>query len=161
MTRKAWKQKNDPVAFAEFSSINGWDKYQIDNFSVTAIAESFEIKNTRTLIEDDLSGHIVKLKINSEHLFAIADSGSPMSFLNKKTARRIQQHDKHALLKNIPTGETARNLACYNGEVIVPKEKSSQSNQGVGKFSQPRSSSLTTKKQTLSEETYFRRSVSN
>ena len=40
---------------------------------------------------------------------------------NEKTARRIQQHDKKALFKNIPTGDTARNLACYNGETIVPK----------------------------------------
>ena len=70
--------ENDPVAFAEFSSSNVWDDYQIDIFSVMAITESFEIKNTRTLAEEDLNGHIVKLKTNSEHLFAIADSGSPM-----------------------------------------------------------------------------------
>ena len=53
-----------------------------------AIAESFEIKNTNLLSEEDLNGHIVKLKTNSEELFAIADSGSPMSFLNKT----INQH---------------------------------------------------------------------
>ena len=88
--------ENDPVAIAEFSSSNGLEEYQINNFSVMAIAKSFEIKNTSTLIEDDLNGHIVKLKSNSEHLFAIAGSGSPMSFLNEKTARRVQQHDKHA-----------------------------------------------------------------
>ena len=113
--------ENDPVAFAEFSSNNGWNENPIDNFSIMAIAESFEIKNTSTLIEDNLNGHIVKLKTNFEHLFAIADSGSPMSFLKEKTARRIQQHDKHALFKNIPSGDTAQNLACYNGETIVPK----------------------------------------
>ena len=49
-----------------------------------AIAESFEIKNTTTLFEDDLNGHIVKLETNTEELFAIANSGSPMSFLNEK-----------------------------------------------------------------------------
>ena len=49
-----------------------------------AIAESFELKNTTTLSEDDLNGHIVKLETNTEELFAIADSGSPMSFLNEK-----------------------------------------------------------------------------
>ena len=54
-------------------------------------------------------------------MFAIADSGSPMSFLNEKSARRIQQHDKKALFKTIPTGDTARNLACHIGETIVPK----------------------------------------
>ena len=44
-----------------------------------------------------------------------------MSFLNEKTARRIQQNDKTALFKTIPTGDTARNLACYNSETIIPK----------------------------------------
>ena len=113
--------ENDRVAFAEFSSSNGWDNYQIDNFLVMAIEESFEIKNTITLIEDDLNGHIVKLKTNSEQLFAIADSGSPMSFLNEETARRLQQKDKSALFKTILSGDTARKLACYNCETIVPK----------------------------------------
>ena len=87
-----------------------------------AMAESFEIKKkTNILSEDDLNGHIVKLKTNSEDLFAIADSGSPMSFLNEKTVRRLQQNDKSALLKCIPRDDLARNLACYNGETINPK----------------------------------------
>ena len=86
-----------------------------------AIAESFEIKNKNILSEDDLNGHIVKLKTNSEELFAIADSGSPMSFLNEKTARRIQQNNKSSLFKCIPTDDTARNLACNKGETINPK----------------------------------------
>ena len=113
--------EKDPVAFVEFSSSNGWDDCQIDNFSVLAIAESFEIKITRRQAEEDLNGHIVKLKTNSEQLFAVADSGSPMSFLNEKIARRIQYYDKKALFKTIATRETAQNLACYNGETIVLK----------------------------------------
>ena len=39
------------------------------------IAESFEIKNTNILLEDNLNGHIVKLETKSEEFFAIADSG--------------------------------------------------------------------------------------
>ena len=85
------------------------------------IAESFEIKIKNILSEDDLNGHIVKLKTNSEELFAIADSGSPMSFLNEKTARRIHKNDKSSLFKCIPPDDTARNLACNNGETINPK----------------------------------------
>ena len=86
-----------------------------------AIVESFEIKNTNLLSENDLNEHVVKLKTKAEHLFAIADSGSPMSFLNEKTARRIQQNDRSALFKCIPPDDTARSLACYNGETIIPK----------------------------------------
>ena len=44
--------------------------------------------------EEDLNGHIVKLKTKSEEILAIADSRSPMSFLNETTARRIHQNDK-------------------------------------------------------------------
>ena len=82
------------------------------------ISDSFEIKNTKTISEDDLNSHIVKLKTNTTELFAIADSGSPMSFLNEKTAQRTQQNDQTAVFKNIPQEDTARNLACYNGESI-------------------------------------------
>ena len=108
--------ENDPEAFAELTSNNGYDEYQTDKFSVMAVAESFEIKNTNILLEDDLNGHIVKIKTKSEEMFAIADSGSPMSFLNEKTARRIQQNNKSSLFKCIPPDDTARNLACYNGK---------------------------------------------
>ena len=67
-----------------------------------AISESFEIKKTKKISEDNLNDHIVKLKTNTTELFAIADSGSPMSFLNEKTAQRIQQNDQTAVFKNIP-----------------------------------------------------------
>ena len=86
-----------------------------------AISESFEIKNTKTLSDDDLNGQIVKLKTNTTELFAIADSGSPVSCLNEKTAQRIQQNDQTAVFKNIPPEDTAKNLACYNRESIHSK----------------------------------------
>ena len=70
--------ENNPVAFAEFTSTNCWDDYQIDKFSVMATAEAFKIKSTANLSEYELNGHIVKLKTNTEELFAIPDSGSPM-----------------------------------------------------------------------------------
>ena len=66
-----------------------------------AISESFEITNTKTISEDDLSGHTAKLKTNTTELFAIAVSGSPMSFQNEKTAQRIQQNDQTAVFKNV------------------------------------------------------------
>ena len=115
--------ENDPVVFAEFTSNNGWDEYQRAKFSVMAIADSFEIKKTKILSEDDLNGHIVKLKTNSEEFFAIPESGSPMSFLIEKTARRIQQNDKSALIKFIPPDDTARNLACYNLETLKSNKR--------------------------------------
>ena len=88
---------------------------------MSAIAEAFEIKPVSKVIDGDLSGHIVKLKTKTDNIFAIADSESPILFLNKTTACRLQQNDKSTLLKNIPIEDAAQNLACYNGKLIVPK----------------------------------------
>ena len=46
-----------------------------------AISEAFETKQATNLSEEDLNGHIIKLKTKTEDLYAIADSVSPMSFL--------------------------------------------------------------------------------
>ena len=110
----------DPVAFAEFTSKDDWEDYQVDNVSTMAISEAFKIKNTTSWSEDDLNRRINKLKTKTEDLLAIADSGIPMSFLNKKTARRLQDNDESTVFTQIPPGDTARNLACYNGERIIP-----------------------------------------
>ena len=77
--------------------------------------------HTTSLSEDDQNGQIIKLKTKTEEIFAIADSGIPMSILNKKTARPVQENDKSTVFNQIPQGETARNVACYNGETIIPK----------------------------------------
>ena len=106
----------DPVAFADFLLKNGWEEYHVDNFSVMAISEAFEIKQAINLSEEDLIGHIIKLKTKTEDLFAIADFGSPMSFLNEKTARRLQENDNSVILKQTPPDDTARNLACPKGK---------------------------------------------
>ena len=56
-----------------------------------------EKKNSDNLAEDDPNGHIVKLKTRTmEAIFAIFDSGRPMSFLHKKgsfTAKNWQIND--------------------------------------------------------------------
>ena len=59
-----------------------------------SISDAFEIKQTAKISEEDLNGHIVKLKTNSEAILANADSGSLMSFLNETTARQLHQNDK-------------------------------------------------------------------
>ena len=40
--------ENYPVAFAEFTSTDGWEEFQMDKLSVIAISKSFEAKNTQT-----------------------------------------------------------------------------------------------------------------
>ena len=60
-------------------------------------------------------------KTNSEDLFTIEDSGSPMSFLNEKTAEKLRQNDHSAILKLIPPVDAAKNLACFTEKHILPK----------------------------------------
>ena len=79
--------------------------------------------HTTSLSEDDLNGQIIKLKTKTEEIFAIANSGIPMSFLNEKTARPLQENDKSTVFNQILQGETAMNFACYNGETIIPKRR--------------------------------------
>ena len=73
-----------------------------------SISDALEIKQTVKISEDDLNGHIVKVKSKSAEILAIADSGSPMSFLDETTARQIQQTDKTAIFKTIPIDDKAR-----------------------------------------------------
>ena len=82
---------------------------------------SILLKHAINLSEEDLNGHIIKLKTKTEDLLAIADSRSPMSFLNGKTAQQLQGNKKSVILKQIPPEDTARNLACYIVETIVAK----------------------------------------
>ena len=79
----------DPVAFADFISRNGWEELRRDKFFKLAIAQAFEIKKSAKVFEEDLKGRIVNLKTNAEIIFGIADPGSPMSFSNETTARRL------------------------------------------------------------------------
>ena len=44
-----------------------------------------------------------------------------MSFLNEKTAKRLQTKDKLARLKFIPPKDAAKNLTCNNGKCIIPQ----------------------------------------
>ena len=84
-----------------------------------AISEKFELKILVDLTNDEFNGHVVKLKTNTEAIFTIADSESPMSFLNDKTA--LRKKDK-VIFKYMPPEDAARNLACYNGQFINPKK---------------------------------------
>ena len=67
----------NPVAFAEITSKDGWEEYQVNKRSVMVKSEAFESKNRTSLPEDDLNGHIIKLKTKTEDSIAIADSRAP------------------------------------------------------------------------------------
>ena len=102
-----------------------------NNFSVMAISEAFEIKQSTILSEEDLNGHIIKLKTKTEVLFAIAVSRSPMSFLNEKTARRLQENvtlkQITVILKQV-TGKHGSELSMLQWRNHCPKGKADSYN---------------------------------
>ena len=122
----------DPVAYAEFISTNVWEDISRDKFTIMINLEAYEMKNLIDVRKEDLNGHIVKLKKKSENIFAVADSGSPMSFLNEKTANRLQTNDISARFKYIPLKDAARRLACYNEKCIIRKRLSKTAIESVG-----------------------------
>ena len=44
-----------------------------DNFTVLAISEAFEVRNSIDIEEEDLDGYVVELRTKSENIFAIAE----------------------------------------------------------------------------------------
>ena len=105
----------DPLAYAELVSTNGCEDIP------RVISEAFEAKNLIAMREEDLSGPIIK-KTKSESIIAKANLGSPMTFINKKTAQRLQTNEKSANFSRYNSQEDAAiNLVCYNGKKILPK----------------------------------------
>ena len=103
--------ENDSIASAEFATSNGWEEIQQENFSETVISEAYEAKISAELSEDNLNGQTVKLKTNTEAIFAIADTKRPMSFLNKKSALKKSdwRKDKSTIFRNIHPEDAAKN----------------------------------------------------
>ena len=60
-------------------------------FHILATSEAIEVRNSLDTQEDDLNGLLMEIKTKTENLFAIAASGSPMSFLNEKRHRDYEQ----------------------------------------------------------------------
>ena len=68
-------EEDDSVATEDnFMSSNSWDEIPQDNFTVLVISEAFEIPNSINIQEEDLNGHIAKLKTKLKNIFAKTDS---------------------------------------------------------------------------------------
>ena len=55
--------ENDPIDFAEFTSTNGWEKFQQDYFSVMAISEAVEVKSQLNCLKTILTGTPLNRKL--------------------------------------------------------------------------------------------------
>ena len=117
------------MACAELFSEKCWEEIPRDNFTVVEISEAFQIKNSENIKEEDLNGHLVKVKTQfGETQSAVRKSKSyppqileaqSLFLFKKMIAERLRKNDRSAILVLIPPEDAARNLACYNGKYIV------------------------------------------
>ena len=96
--------------------IPGWELIHPDDSTTKSIR--FESKSVNQNNEFDLKGHLVRVRCGHNDLVFIADTGSPTSFFNQRTANLIVSTVKSA--KRIQTTETdeANRMVCYNGYKI-------------------------------------------
>ena len=83
-----------------------------------SIWEAFETRKFADIYRDNWKGHIVKLKMKTKIMFAIADSRSPMSILNKKTLHKNnlqaweEEQEDEIETSTRSQIETSMNLTC-------------------------------------------------
>ena len=110
------------MACLEFMLSKGWEEMPQDNFTVLAISEAFEVRNSIDIEAEDLDGYVVELRTKFENIFAIAEWGSPMSFLKENTAERLRQNNLLATFKHITQEDAAPRHSCYNGKTLFQRE---------------------------------------
>ena len=96
--------------------IPGWELIHPDDSTTNSIR--FESKSVNQIDEFELKGHLVRVRCGHNDLVFIADTGSPTSFINQRTANLILSTVKSA--KRIQTTKTdeANRMVCYNGYKI-------------------------------------------
>ena len=92
--------------------IPGCELIHPDDSTTTSIR--FESKSVNQIDEFDLKGHLVRVRCGYIDLVFFADTGSPTSFINQRTANLIVSTVKSA--KRIQTTKTdeANRMVCYN-----------------------------------------------
>ena len=93
--------------------IPGWELVHPDNSTTNTIR--FESKTVNQIDETDLKGHLVRVSCGSNALVFIADTGSPTSFINQRTANLIVSTANSARRVQTTENDEANRMVCYNG----------------------------------------------
>ena len=113
-------QDTDIAAYVDYLQagdvIPGWELVHPDDNSVNAV--NFHEETAEKLTTDDLIGHLIRVKIGNNNITFIADTGSPTSLLNNKTAVTLQSTVSRARRIQINQDDEANRMVCYNGYKI-------------------------------------------
>ena len=95
--------------------IPGWEVIHPDDTSTNWIyfePRRAEITNT------DLQGHLIRNRSETNNIVFIADTGSPTSFVNKKTDNLLAATVKSTVETKLRDDDEANRMVCYNGYKI-------------------------------------------
>ena len=96
--------------------IPGWELIHPDDSTTNAIR--LENKTVGQLDDTVLKGHLIWVRCGDKNLVFIADTGSPTSFINQKTANQIMTTVKSAKRIKTNDNDEANRMVCYNGYKI-------------------------------------------
>ena len=113
-------QDTDITAYVDYLQagdvVPGWDLIHPNDHSVNAV--SFQEETADKLKADDLKGHLIRVKIGDNDIVFIADTGSPTSFVNNKTATTLQNTVTNTRRIQLNQDDEANRMVCYNGYKI-------------------------------------------
>ena len=96
--------------------IPGWELIHPDDTSTNWI--NFEPRRAEELLDTDLKGHLIRVRSEKNNIVFIADTGSPTSFVNEKTANLLATTVKSAARTRMRDDDEANKMVCYNGYKI-------------------------------------------
>ena len=96
--------------------ILGWELTHPDDTSTNWI--KFEPRRVEEITNTDLQGHLIRVHSETNNIVFIADTGSPTSFVNEKTANLLSSTVKSAVKTKLGEDDEAKRMVCYKGYKI-------------------------------------------
>ena len=113
-------QDTDTTAYVNYIQagdiIPGWELIHPDDTSTNWI--HFEPKRADKITDTDLQGHLIRVCSEKNSIVFNADTGSPTSFVNEKTANLLASTVKSAHKIKMGDDDEANRMVCYNGYKI-------------------------------------------
>ena len=96
--------------------IPGWELIHPDDTSTNWI--KLEPRRAEVITNTDLQGDLIRVQSETNNIVFIADTGSPTSFVNEKTANLLASTVKSAVKTKLGDDDEANRMVCYNGYKI-------------------------------------------
>ena len=113
-------QETDMTAYVDYLQagdiIPRWELVHPDDTSTNWI--KFEPRRAEVITNNDIQGHLNRVRSETNNIVFIADTGSSTSFVNEKTANLLTSSVKSAVKTKLGEDDEANKMVCYNGYKI-------------------------------------------